>query len=125
MPVKIARMWWGDDYLDTNLKEETAFYATNPTFQDKLKRIFSGALFSLSYYIIIISFFLCILKFWKTMDRNLYVLLLPVLLGTMMHALMYGMQRYHVPYMPIVIIFAAWWIYSALIPKMGNKMNIA
>ena len=117
IPVKMARMWWGDDYLDGFLSSDAPFYGTHPTTRDKLGRVLSGAMFSLTYYIIMACFCVALFSLRKKMTKNDWLLLLPLILGTLMQALIYGTQRYHYPYMPIVVLFAAWWIYSKLTKK--------
>ncbi|MDR1344986.1 MAG: glycosyltransferase family 39 protein [Tannerellaceae bacterium] len=110
IPLKIARTWWGDDYLDSFLDGSAAFYITNPTFSQKIQRIFSGILFSSTYYIVMICFIISLFRLRKEWNKDMLLLLIPLILGSGMQALLYGTQRYHYPYMPVVLLFAAWWI---------------
>ncbi|MDR1259071.1 MAG: hypothetical protein LBK65_07335 [Tannerellaceae bacterium] len=117
IPVKIARTWWGDDYLGSFLSEEPAFFSTNPTSSQKIQRILSGVLFSLTYYAVMLCFLISLFQFRKKWNKDMLILLIPLILGTIMQSLLYGTQRYHYPYMPAILIFAAWWINSLMMKK--------
>ncbi|MDR2120051.1 MAG: glycosyltransferase family 39 protein [Tannerella sp.] len=112
IPVKFARMWWGDDYLGGFLKGNPSFMSTNPSAVQKIQRVLSGFLFSLTYYVVMLCFMTALFKLRKKRNRDMYLLLLPIVLCTVMQVLIYGSQRYHYPCIPFVIFFAAWWISS-------------
>jgi 4-amino-4-deoxy-L-arabinose transferase-like glycosyltransferase len=116
-PVKFARMWWGDDYLDGFLNGNQSFLSANPTFAQKMQRVLSGFLFSLTYYAILFCFVAALLGFRKKLNWEHAILLVPLLLGTLMQMLIYGTQRYHHPYIPVILFFAAWWINSLRMKK--------
>lgn len=95
-PVKVFRLWCGD-------------YYNNKIYQngDEKDSMTTIALFSLTYYAALL---LSLFGIWK-LRRSLWgyagAILLPVILGTGLHVIMYGGMRYHYPMMPSVIFFAA------------------
>jgi len=96
-PAKVFRLWCGDFYSNKVLE---------PPVGSKTPLTAIG-LWSLTYYIALL---LAIVGIWKS-RRNLLgyagVILLPLLLGTGMHLLMYGGMRYHYPMMASIYFFAA------------------
>ena len=102
IPVKIFWMWRGDNFLHGN------FMQKDGKIIPKKQRIFSDVLFGLPYYLIMICFFLSIASFCRRRHKALFILLLPLLLGTLMQSLFYGSPRYHYPYIPVMLMFAAW-----------------
>ena len=96
MPAKAAHLWVADIYAQK-------------CFQPKDEGFSKVTIVGLSaiYYIVLL---LCACGIWHE-RRRLWgmsgVLLLPVILGTGMHFLMYGGMRYHYPMMFSVIYFAA------------------
>lgn len=96
-PAKVFRLWCGDYYANKVLEPATKSPAP-------LKTI---ALWSLTYYATLL---LALAGIWHE-RRRLWgmagVILLPVVLGTGMHLLMYGGMRYHYPLMVPLYYFAA------------------
>lgn len=117
IPLKIFRMWRGDNFLYGNLLQKDG------KIIPKKQRIFSDVCFGLPYYLIISMFFLSLALLWKEKDKNLFILLLPLVLGTLLQGLIYGSPRYHYPYMPVILIFAAWRI--EIIIKNRKKFYIS
>lgn len=96
IPAKIFRLWCGDYY------NNTIYQATKE--KNSMSTIF---LWSLTYYMILLFALIGIWKLRKDFWGINAAILLPVILGTGMHFLMYGGMRYHYPMMPPLIFFAA------------------
>lgn len=125
IPFKLARLWWGDDYLNGFLSGYTPFFNANPTFAQKAQRVLSGILFSLTYYMILLCFVFAIFKRRKNRNIDFFILLTPLVLGSLMQSIIYGTQRYHYPYMPIVIFFAAWWVHTFWVKRTRNSSDLS
>ena len=106
VPIKMARLWWGDNYMDLPLNNVAT---SNTSLYSKLelcKRAFRIVGFSLFYYI---TFFLMLVGLWK-LRKNIWgywgVFVLPIILACGMHCVLYGGMRYHYSYVPIMILYA-------------------
>ena len=63
--------------------------------------------FSLVYYVVMVLFALALWKLRRRLLGYWGIFLIPVVLGSAMHMVLYGAPRYHYPYMPIVIMYAS------------------
>lgn len=102
-PIKLFRFWWGDYYWNNPLDG----VGTPDTDEGFVRKAVNVALHSLVYYLILILFTIHIVKNRKKHFKIIGILILPILLATGLHMIMYGMMRYHYPYMPILILCAA------------------
>ena len=110
-PVKVFRLWCADHYSFKVLDNPAGHRAS----------MVETGLWSIPYYIVIA---LAALGIWH-LRRRLWgvagAVLLPLVLGTGMHLLMYGGMRYHYPMMPVVIYFAAVGA-SALLRRLSPRI---
>lgn len=96
IPMKMVRLWIADTYADKVMLSDDRAFSNN-------KRM----LYSLPYYFILL---LGLYGLWRVRKELLGIpglILLPIILGSGMHILMYGGMRYHYPMMPCVLYFAA------------------
>lgn len=106
MPTKFVRLWVGDDY--SSLCTQPKIDYTNSQSPAKDKRIAQILIRSIIYYIIILLS-ICGLIILRRKLWGIYGLfIIPVLGVSAMHMLMYGGMRYHYPFLPLLIIYAAY-----------------
>ena len=99
-PIKMARLWWADSYSHLLL--------SNEKHNDSgINRILSVMANSISYYIILVFFCIGIFKLGKKIWGYWGIFLIPLVGGCLLHMVMYGGMRYHYPFMPIIILYAA------------------
>ncbi|HIT80863.1 MAG TPA: hypothetical protein IAD09_01270 [Candidatus Caccoplasma merdavium] len=99
-PVKMARLWWADSYSHLLLSNEK--HNNSGT-----AHIISVLVNSTSYYLILIFFCIGIFKLGRKIWGYWGIFLIPLLGGCILHMIMYGGMRYHYPFMPIIIFYAA------------------
>ena len=106
IPRKLGQLWGADVYSDkVYLSEDEAL-----TMKQRV-------LFSIPYYLILI---LAAIGLWINRRAIIGVcglVLLPIILGSGMHILMYGGLRYHYPMMPSVIFLSALGLYYLIKKK--------
>jgi 1,4-dihydroxy-2-naphthoate octaprenyltransferase len=108
MPIKLVRLWIGDDYNDINFHEDHARHIHS----NRTNRIIEILGYSIGYYIVFIFALIGVYIRRKNLLNTDGLLLIPLIGACCIHMLMYGGMRYHYPYMPILIYFAAWGIYQ-------------
>ncbi|MCH5221971.1 MAG: hypothetical protein J1F05_06595 [Muribaculaceae bacterium] len=96
IPSKVAYLWGSDIYADKVLSDKEAQYTQR-----------QRAMGSMVYYAILLLSVCGVWNSRKQLWGSIGVALLPVILGTGMHMLMYGGLRYHYPMMICIIYFAA------------------
>ena len=96
IPMKMLRLWGSDIYADK------VFFNPNKQISQPV-RVF----LSIPYYMIFFLFLLGIFKKRRQIFGIVGIILLPVLIGSGMHVLMYGGLRYHYPMMGSVVFLAA------------------
>lgn len=100
-PVKLARLWWSDNYVHLVLKNR---HEQNSASLYPLFCILGG---SVGYYICVILG-LCALYYLRRRLCGYWgIFLIPIILASGMHACLYGGMRYHYPYIPIIILYAS------------------
>lgn len=105
-PVKLFRLWWGDYYPYGPLYGEQMMNE-HTTKADAIWRAVRVVAFSLVYYVVMVLFALALWKLRRRLLGYWGIFLIPVVLGSAMHMVLYGAPRYHYPYMPIVIMYAS------------------
>lgn len=113
IPVKIGRLWVGDCYYEQALTDFVPFDMNKET-SNKNSHITNIIICSIGYYL---CWILALIGLWNIRKKLLGfwgIFTLPLLLGTLMHGIMYGGMRYHYPYMPILILYAAICLYLLL-----------
>ena len=103
IPFKILYLWGGDSYVFTTLDDNQREYTKEESrFSGLTKSIF----LSLGYYLCLLLSFVGV---WK-LGRKIYgywgIFLLPIILATGMHCILYSAMRYHYSYVPILIFYA-------------------
>lgn len=99
-PVKMARLWWADSYSHLFLED-------NKTEKSNISHITDIIVHSIGYYIVLILFCIGIFKLGRQIWGYWGIFLIPVIAGCFMHIITYGGMRYHYPFMPIIIFYAA------------------
>lgn len=103
-PVKMVRLWWADSYSHLLLSNEKHN-------NSETAHIISVLVNSLTYYVILLFFCIGILKLGKQIWGYKGIFLIPLVEGCILHMIMYGGMRYHYPFMPIIILYAAIGLY--------------
>lgn len=112
-PLKCVRLWWADSYMQVTLKNSHTHDIGQLTFSQKILSIIFQ---SLGYYVTLFFFCLALFRLRKKLWGYWGIFLIPLVAGTFLHMLMYGGMRYHYPYMPVIIFYAA--VGVALLTKM-------
>lgn len=103
MPVKLVRLWLGDDYF------RNVFDPDLGKGKDPAARMAEIVLLSLTYYMVLLLALAGLVGLgWRGLLSVKGLPLLPVLACCAMHMLMYGGMRYHYPFMPCVVMYAAY-----------------
>lgn len=118
-PVKLARLWWGDNYMDLPLNNIATSNTAAFSKCELFKRSGRIVILSLGYYLAI---FFMLLGLWRLKKRLLGfwgVFLIPVILACGMHVVLYGGMRYHFSYVPIIILYASIGVMSLYDKKLS------
>lgn len=130
IPIKIGKMYVSDNinmctFLPQKEKESTYMYESIslPSLVKSFPHYSFAQLLTIYnlvfYYGLLISFIFS-LKYFKTLTLEWLV----VIIGTMFIALFgHGEARFHIPYMPFIIICAAYCIYHHLSNKKKNEKD--
>ena len=105
-PVKFFRLWWGDYYPYGPLYGEQMMDESTSK-ADVVGSALRVVGFSLVYYVVMVLFLVALWKLRRRLFGYWGIFLIPVILGSAMHMVLYGAPRYHYPYMPIVIMYAS------------------
>ena len=105
MPVKLANLWWGDYYYYGFIDGDMSV-SNNSSFAFVMLRIVKIVIFSMPYYVILVLFAIGLWKMRSIVIGLWGVFMLPVILASGMHMVLYGGIRYHYPYVPVLILYA-------------------
>lgn len=106
VPVKFFKLWWADHYFYGFINEKQSL--ENATSKiDLVVKLSRAIAFSIVYYIVVFFFIIALRRLGYAVWGYWGIFLVPVVLGTVMHLVLYGTLRYHYPYMPILIMYAA------------------
>ena len=106
-PAKLIRLWGGDDYQDLALKDSNIH--NKPNLMIRLTKLVYK---SFIYYLALTLFILYLLKFKNQLWSNKGLYLIPIILVSGMHMLLYGGMRYHYPFIPIIIMYASMYLFE-------------
>lgn len=110
MPVKLMRLWLGDDYQDINFDTGHKKHIN----ENRKERIIEIASRSTIYYLILLLAVAGVIIARRRLWSVIGLWLLPIAGACAIHMLMYGGMRYHYPYMPLVIFYATIGLYAIL-----------
>lgn len=99
MPIKLFRLWGGDYYSDINFNISSV-----TSLNVKILKI---CIFSFFYYMSCFLFLVGIFALRKKILGVYGIILIPLVLASLMHCVLYGGMRYHYPYIPIFIFYAS------------------
>lgn len=105
-PVKLARLWWADDYNDQLLKNVRMDDLACVSESEIIKHAFTISIRSVGYYVIIIFAIVGLYAIRRRLWGYWGIYILPILLACGMHCILYGGMRYHYAYIPIFLLFA-------------------
>ena len=106
IPIKLGRLWWGDHYMDLPLKNLESSDLNKLSNKVIFLRAVKIIVLSLGYYVVI-GF--ALYGIWRKRKQILGywgIFILPLILASGMHCVLYGGMRYHYPYVPILLLYA-------------------
>lgn len=112
IPVKLARLWWADNYMDLPLNNLNTSDTSKYSKVELAKRVGRILLLSLGYYISVVLMFLGLWRIRKRLLGYWGIFFIPIILACGMHSILYGGMRYHYSYIPIIILYATTGIMS-------------
>lgn len=116
MPRKLFFLWMGDEYHVISFVPMEEI----PAHGNMVRIVLNSGV----YYVICLLCLLCLWRKRRELLGSWGILFLPAILASGVHLLSVGAIRYHCPYMPILILFAATqlnFICAAAIKRCGRR----
>jgi len=107
MPIKLARLWWADSYTDLPLKGTSMSDTSAVSSGDVVRHALHVGVWSIGYWLVWTLALIGLFRLRRQLFGYWGIFFIPVILASLMHMVMYGGMRYHYPYMPVLLMYAA------------------